>query len=159
MTIIAQKNKPNFWQNNDSKGLSLTRRNALPMKTQISCKQYSPDKSATYGMLFKSINCTNYPYTYQLQVYCGKPIYEPNKYYVSWTHSYNQYLATKCSPCYDIRGRSLPMNRFYSNLATTDWLLENGITMVGTMIKNRVGILKDIKDVSNFQKFLGRKWK
>ena len=49
-----------------------------PMRTQIAFKQYNPNKPAKYGMLFKSINCSRNPYTYQSHVYCGKPEGEPN---------------------------------------------------------------------------------
>ena len=41
-----------------------------PMRTQISFKQYNPDKPAKYGMLFKSINNVRYPCTHQSHVYC-----------------------------------------------------------------------------------------
>ena len=44
-----------------------------PMKTQSAMKQYNPDKSAKYGILFKSLKCARYPYTYQTNVYAGPP--------------------------------------------------------------------------------------
>ena len=44
-----------------------------PARTQVSFKQYNPDKPAKYGVLFKSLNSARYPYTYQTHVYSGKP--------------------------------------------------------------------------------------
>ena len=56
-----------------------------PMCTQVSFKQYNPNKPAKYGMLFKSVNSACYPYTYQTIVYHGKPVGEPSTYYVTGT--------------------------------------------------------------------------
>ena len=44
-----------------------------PARTQVSFKQYNPDKPAKYGVLFKSLNSARYPYTYQTHAYSGKP--------------------------------------------------------------------------------------
>ena len=44
-----------------------------PARTQVSFKQYNPNKPAKYGVLFKSLNSARYPYTYQTHVYSGKP--------------------------------------------------------------------------------------
>ena len=35
-----------------------------PMRTQIQFKQYNPNKSAKYGLLYKSINAARYPFTF-----------------------------------------------------------------------------------------------
>ena len=104
-----------------------------PMRTQISFRQYNPDKPAKYGMLFKSINSATYPYTYQSHVYSGKPEGDPNKYYISGTEKYIQYLVNQLASYHDIRGRNISMDRIYSSLSVANWLLEKGITMVGTM--------------------------
>ena len=116
-----------------------------PMRTQISFKQYNPDKPAKYGMLFKSINSARYPYTHQSHVYCGKPEGEPNEFYTAGTSNYVMFLVNKLSNHHYLAGRNISMDRLYSSLALADWLLENGITMVGTMMKNRVGIPTEIK--------------
>ena len=116
-----------------------------PMRTQIAFKQYNPDKPAKYGMLFKSINSARYPYTHQSHVYCGKPEGEPNEFYTAGTSNYVMFLVNKLSIHHNLSGRNLSMDRLYSSLALADWLLENGITMVGTMMKNRVGIPMEIK--------------
>ena len=56
-----------------------------PMKTQISFKQFNPNKSAKYGMLYKSINACCYPFTFSTAVYPGKPKAEPTSYYTPGT--------------------------------------------------------------------------
>ena len=119
------------------------------MQTQINFRQNNPDKSAKYGMLFNSINSATYPYTYQGHVYCGKPKGEPNEFYISGTENYIQYLVNKLSSYHDITGRNILMDRLYSSLSVAKWLLDKGITMVGTMQKNRVGIPASLKDVTN----------
>ena len=42
-----------------------------PMRTQISSKQYNPDKPAKYGLLLKAINAARYPYTFIAAPYFG----------------------------------------------------------------------------------------
>ena len=45
------------------------------------------------------------------------------------------------------------MDTLYSSLSLADWLLKYGITMVGTMMLNRVGSAKEIKDGTNRDEF------
>ena len=124
-----------------------------PMRIQINLdklnRQYNSDKPAKYGMLFKSINSATYPYTYQSHIYCGKPKGEPNEFYISGTENYIQYLVNKLSSYHDIRQRNISTDRLYSSLSVTNWLLDKGITMVGTTQKNRVGSPASLKDVTN----------
>ena len=120
-----------------------------PMRTQIHFRQYNPDKPAKHGMLFKSINSATYPCTYQSHVYCGKPKGEPNEFYISGTENYIQYLVNKLSSYHDIRGRNISMDR----LSVANRLLDKGITLVGTMQKNRVGIPASLKDVNSTETY------
>ena len=112
-----------------------------PMHTQINFRLYNPDKPANYGMLFKSINSATYPYNYQSHVYFGKPKGEPNEFYISGTENYIQYLVNKLSSYHDIRGRNISMDRLYSSLSVANWLLDKGITMVGTIRKTELAFL------------------
>ena len=65
-----------------------------PARTQVSFKQYNPDKPAKYGVLFKSLNSARYPYTYQTHVYSGKPEEVTNEsFYVQGTINYIKYLV------------------------------------------------------------------
>ena len=56
-----------------------------PMRTQISFKQYNPNKPAKYGLIFKSINAARYPYTYITAPYAGKPQEEGDDFYYPGT--------------------------------------------------------------------------
>ena len=120
-----------------------------PMRTQIAFKQYNPNKPAKYGMLFKSINCSRYPYTYQSHVYCGKPEGEPNQFYIAGTNNYIKFLVEKLNGYHSLKGRNISMDRLYTNLEIADWLFRKSITTIGTMQHNRVGIPKELKTVEN----------
>ena len=113
-----------------------------PMRAQIAFKQYNPNKPAKYGMLFKSINCSRYPYTYQSHVYCGKPESEPNQFYIAGTNNYIKFLVEKLNGYHSLKGRNISMDRLYNNLEIADWLFRKSITTIGTMQHNRVGIPK-----------------
>ena len=88
-----------------------------PMHTQVSFKQYNPDKPAKYGMLFKSINSARYPYTYQTIVYHGKPVGEPSTYYVTGTDNYTKYLVDKILEHKPLKGRNISMDRLNTSIA------------------------------------------
>ena len=69
------------------------------MRTQISFKQYNPDKPVKYGILFKSLNSASasarYPYTYQSIVYSAKPVGDPTEHYICGTIEYIKQLVNK----------------------------------------------------------------
>ena len=52
------------------------------MRNQISIKQYNPNKSAKYGLLFKSLIDARFPYTYNTLVYAGKPEQGDGPFYI-----------------------------------------------------------------------------
>ena len=120
-----------------------------PMRNQISFKQYNPNKSAKYGMLFKSINSGRYPYTHQSVVDAGKPEGEPDEYYISGTFNYITRLVDKLSAYQNLGGRNISMDRLYSSFQIADWLLQKNITMIGTFQANRVGIPPEIKKMEH----------
>ena len=101
-----------------------------PARTQVSFKQYNPDKPAKYGVLFKSLNSARYLYTYQTHVYSGKPEEVTNEsFYVQGTINYITYLVEQLQKCHSLKGRN--------------------ITMVGTFQKNRLGIPPELKVVKD----------
>ena len=53
-----------------------------PTRVGVAFRQYNKEKPAKYGMLFRSINSAEVPYTYTSIIYAGKPLDEPGPYYV-----------------------------------------------------------------------------
>ena len=88
-----------------------------------------------------------YPHT-------GKPTEEPNEYYVKGTINYIKKLIEKLEKFQNIRGRNISMDRLYTSFEIADWLLNRCITMIGTIMSNRVGIPKEIKPVTKRHQFL-----
>ena len=87
-----------------------------PMRTQVSFKQYNPDKPAKYGLLFKSLNSAWYPYTYQSIVYSGKPdVVEPGHHYVTGTINYIEALFESLDEYQSLVGRNISMDRLYTS--------------------------------------------
>ena len=48
-----------------------------PMRSKLSFKQFNPLKPTKYGMLFRSINSSRFPFTYTTSVYAGRPVNYP----------------------------------------------------------------------------------
>eukprot|EP00112_Aurelia_sp_Birch-Aquarium-sp1_P021632 Seg5874.3 transcript_id=Seg5874.3/GoldUCD/mRNA.D3Y31 product="hypothetical protein" protein_id=Seg5874.3/GoldUCD/D3Y31 len=118
------------------------------MRNQISFKQYNPDKPAKYGMLFKSLNDARFPFTYKSVVYAGKPEVEKDApYFLSGTENYVKSLILRMEAEVSLKGRNISMDRLYTAVSTSRWLLSKGITSVGTMMTNRVGIPDEAKNI------------
>ena len=121
-----------------------------PARTQVSFKQYNPDKPAKYGVLFKSLNSARYPYTYQTHVYSGKLEEVTNEsFYVQGTINYIKYLVEQLQKCHSLKGRNITMDRLFTSFEIADWLSARNITMVGTFQKNCVGIPPELKVVKD----------
>ena len=88
-----------------------------PMRTQISIKQYNPNKPAKYGLLFKSINDARFPYTYQGVVYTGKPESGDGPHYISGTENYIKNLVEKMDRRLPLAGRNITMDRLYTSIS------------------------------------------
>ena len=84
---------------------------------------------------------------------CLIPEGTPNEFYISGAENYIQYLVTKLSGYHKIRGQNITMDSLYISLSVANWFLKHDITMVGTMMLNRVGIHTEIKDVTNREVF------
>ena len=124
-----------------------------PMRNQIGIKQYNPNKPAKYGLLFKSLNDARYPYTYQSIVYAGKPEKGDGPFYITGNVNYIKTLVEKARSKLSLEGRNISMDRLYTSIAITNWLLEKKITVVGTMMKNRAGIPDELKLPGNRDNF------
>ena len=56
-------------------------------------------------------------------------------------------------PRSSVKGINISMNRLYLSISTTNWLLKNEITVVGTLVTNRIGLPDDLKDVKQRGEF------
>ena len=119
------------------------------MRSQISFKQFNPSKPANYGMLYKSINACRYSFTFSTAVYSGKPKAEPTFYYTPGTSQTVKYLIQNLECHTNLVGRNILYHRLYTLIPMAQWLLERGITSVGTLQSNRKGIPAEIKEIKD----------
>lgn len=98
-----------------------------PMRTQISFKQYNPNKPAKYGMLFKSINAACYPHTFVSEPCCGKPK-DPGEFYTQGTEPTVHYLVELPGKTLKLSGRNISFDRLYTSFSLAEWLLRRNIT-------------------------------
>ena len=118
-------------------------------RNKISFNQYNPSKPARYGVLFKSVNAALIPYTFVAAVYAGKPVGEPNQYYVKGTSAIVKSLVIRLSGNVDLSGRNITTDRLYTTYDLTQWLLNRSMTTVGTLMSNRKGIPKEFLSVTD----------
>ena len=50
-------------------------------------------------------------------------------------------------------GRNISMDRLYTNISVANWLLERMITVVGTLMTNRIGIPEELKYINDREIF------
>ena len=122
-----------------------------PIRVGVAFRQYNKNKPANYGLLFRSINSAEMPYTYSSTLYAGKPPGEPNEHYLTSTDDIIKHLVSSLSGHANLEGRNISCDRFYTSIDIANWLLEKKKTVVGTIKTNRKGVgdLKKMKVVYN----------
>ena len=119
-----------------------------PMRNQIAFKMHIPTKPSKYGLLFKSVNDARYPYTFACLPYCGKPDNVENApYYIKGTENAVKSLVQFMQGFCNMDGRNITFDRLYTSIPLARWLLDQNITMLGTMQQNRLGIPAYLKEV------------
>ena len=113
------------------------------------CCRYNPNKPNRYGLLLKSLNDARFPYTYKAVPYAAKPKAGDSTYYLKSTSDYIKYLLTDIKVDQPITGRTILTDLLYTNIDSTNWLLDRGIATVGTLQKGRSGIPSDVFDIQN----------
>ena len=137
----AQSFTPNIYMSLDE--------TLCPMRNQIGFKQYNPDKPAKYDMLLKSLNSAGIPYLHRTVVFSSKPEGEANEFYLKGTANYVKFVVSGLQKYVKLNGRNISMDRLYTFIPTTRWLLDLNLTVIGTLQLNRSGIPKEIKSVNN----------
>ena len=121
------------------------------MRTQISFKQYNPNKPPKYGLLLKAINAARYPYTFIAAPYSGKPVGGPGEYHVSGTFEVVKKMVDRLESIVSLAGRNISFYRLHTPIPLALWLYQKNITSRGTMQINQKGIPAEIKDVKQRQ--------
>ena len=106
------------------------------MRIRISFKQFNPNKTAKYGLLFKSINGARYTYSFVSAPYCTKPKSAPTEEYKQETLKVTKHIVEKLSKYTSLRGRNKSFNRLYKSIPLADWLFAKDITSVGRLVAN-----------------------
>ena len=94
------------------------------MRTQISFKQYNPNKPAKYGLLLKAINAAHYPYTFIAAPYSGKPVGDPGEHYVCGTGEIVKQMVEHLDTVVSLAGRNISFDRLYTSFPIVLWLYD-----------------------------------
>ena len=113
------------------------------MKNKVAFKQFNPNKPAKYGLLFKSINASRYPYSFVSAPYYRKLVGEPVEKYKPGTFEVTKHIVSKLQRHTTLKGRNISFDRLYTSLPLMNYLLEKDITAVGTLVSNRKGLPKE----------------
>ena len=123
------------------------------MRHQIAFRQYNPNKPHRYGLLVKSLNDARVLFTYKAAPYSSKPKDGNVPYYIDHTENYVKYLVEGFEKDASLLGRNISTDRLYTSISLANWLLECGITTVGTLNTNRIGIPDEIKQTKDREEF------
>ena len=121
-----------------------------PYQGKIVIRQYNPNKPAKYGILYRSISDSRVPYTYYTLPYAGKPeeITDDSEY-VTGTDNYTKYLVEGLEQHVNLQGRNISMDRYFTSMTISEYLLDKGMTVVGSMPSVRAGIPKEMKETKS----------
>ena len=123
------------------------------MRHQIALRQYNPNRPHRYGLLVKSLNVARVPFTCKAAPYSGKPKDGNGPYYIDHAENYVKYLVEEFEKEASLLGRNISTDRLYTSISLAKWLLERGITTVGTLNTNRIRIPDEIKQTKDREEF------
>ena len=95
------------------------------------------------------MNNARIPYTYKAVTYAAKPKTGNGPYYLEPTIDYMEYLLTKMEADQPITSRSILTDSFYTNIESTNWLLDHSIVTVRTLQIGRNEIPSERFDTQN----------
>ena len=121
-----------------------------PYRGATGLRMYNPSKPAIYGLLIISLNDGEVPYTYMSLPYAEKPE-NPDKYYVVRMDEKTQYLVKHLLEHTNLMGQNISMDRYFTSVPLSEWLLDRNVTLVGAMKESRVGIPHEIREVCNLE--------
>lgn len=107
---------------------------------------YIKNKPWKFGILYRSLNDSEIPYTYVIHPCAGKPEGEPTEHYIrSAADILVSNLEKYAEAGHELRGRNLTMDRGYTSYDVVR-RVENQfrMTSIGTIQANRKGLPKDI---------------
>ena len=118
---------------------------------RISFRQHNLIKPAKYGILFRGLCDSMVQFTYVSLPYTGTPTGTSDKYYVTGTDKYTEYLVkTVIEPggkdC--VKGRNISLDCYFTSMTIAEWCLEKNITITGTLKSDRKGIPEKIKEAA-----------
>ncbi|XP_047135332.1 uncharacterized protein LOC124812556 [Hydra vulgaris] len=93
-----------------------------PMRTQVSFKQYNPNKLAKYGLFFKLINVAKFLYRFVTYLYAGKPNKGSEYYHQISGKSFESVSKSSRKRNLSFDGRNLSFDWLYTSLSLADWL-------------------------------------
>ncbi|XP_055388890.1 piggyBac transposable element-derived protein 4-like [Condylostylus longicornis] len=96
-------------------------------------RQYMPSKPAKYGLKFWMLVCSKTYYVWRIQPYLGKPI-------GALTSERNQGQRVVLDLVDGLKGHNVTIDNFFSSHELGQILFAKGLTMVGTMRKNKRSI-------------------
>lgn len=91
------------------------------MHTQVSFKQFNPNKHGKYGIPQKSINVGNYHYTFVSSLYYGKSR-KDGQYYIEGINAVDQNLVDSLTLYVGLK--VLSFHRYYTSMPLAEWLLK-----------------------------------
>ena len=124
-----------------------------PMRHQIAFRQYNSAKPHRYGLLLKSLNDASFPHTYKACPYPGKLEKGEGPYYIDPAENNVRYLVNQTANDVELQGQNISMDRLYTSILLSTWLLGKKITYVGTLNPNCQGIPTELKNTSEREGF------
>ena len=84
--------------------------------------------------------------------YAGKPeeITDDSEY-ATGTDNYTKYLVEGLEQHVNLQGRNISTDRYFTSMTISEYLLDKGMTVVGTMRSDRAGIPKEMKETKSHE--------
>lgn len=105
----------------------------VPFRGRCGFVQYMPQKPAKYGLKYYALCDSKTFYTYSLELYCGKQHDGP---YGNNSNKPTDIVKRLVEPI-EKSNRNLTTDNYYTSFPLAEYLLQVGLTLLGTMKRNK----------------------
>ena len=116
-----------------------------PTRGGILFKTYNKDKLAKYGLNFRNLGSSRYPFIYYTVSYTGNSV-EVTESHIKVTLNLVKRIVEGCEQHeYSLKDTNISMDCYRTSISLTEWLYEKNITWIGTLNSIKKGCQKNSK--------------
>ena len=124
-----------------------------PTRGGILFKTYNKDKSAKYGLNFRSLGSSRRPYVYYTIPYTRKPVEVTDTHIKDTFSSVQQLVEGYEEQGYSLKSTNISVDMYYTLILLAKWRYEKNNTCIGAFQMNQKGLPIEVKEPKDREEF------